>query len=102
MYTNLRKGAGVVELDALEKRCARKGTEGSNPSPSATKKGPDLFGPFFVLMDTNPRAAAVADAYRGFGVAEPGAQEFISSMALAEEAFRPLSLPFRQVIKFVY
>jgi hypothetical protein len=30
-----RRGAGVVERDGLENRCARKGTEGSNPSPSA-------------------------------------------------------------------
>ena len=33
------RGARVVELDGLENRCARKGTEGSNPSLSATKKG---------------------------------------------------------------
>ena len=31
----LRKGAGVVELDGLENRCAGNRTEGSNPSPSA-------------------------------------------------------------------
>ena len=31
------RGARVVEWGALEKRCARKGTEGSNPSFSARK-----------------------------------------------------------------
>lgn len=31
-----RKGAGAVELACLENKCAGNGTEGSNPSPSAT------------------------------------------------------------------
>jgi hypothetical protein len=31
----LRKGAGAVELDGLENRCAGNGTVGSNPTPSA-------------------------------------------------------------------
>ncbi len=31
----MRRGAGVVELDALEKRCALSGTVGSNPTLSA-------------------------------------------------------------------
>ena len=34
----LRRDAGVVELDALEKRCALTGTVGSNPTLSATSK----------------------------------------------------------------
>lgn len=32
-----RRGAGVVDRGGLENRCTRKGTEGSNPSLSATK-----------------------------------------------------------------
>ena len=32
----MRRGARVVEWDGLENRCARKGTEGSNPSLSAS------------------------------------------------------------------
>src|SRR3954449_7631347 len=32
-----RRGARVVESGGLENRCARKGTEGSNPSPSASE-----------------------------------------------------------------
>ena len=33
----LRRGAGVVERGGLENRCARKRTEGSNPSLSASR-----------------------------------------------------------------
>ncbi len=33
-----RRGAGVVDRGGLENRCARKRTEGSNPSPSASYK----------------------------------------------------------------
>ena len=33
------RDAGVVERGGLENRCARKGTEGSNPSPSAKPSG---------------------------------------------------------------
>jgi hypothetical protein len=43
-----RRGAGAVERGGLENRCARKRTEGSNPSPSA-----------------NPRLAASTRAPRG-------------------------------------
>ena len=32
------KDAGVVDRDGLENRCTRKGTQGSNPCLSATKK----------------------------------------------------------------
>lgn len=34
-HTPTRKDARVVELAVLERLCIRKGTEGSNPSPSA-------------------------------------------------------------------
>ena len=33
--TNPRRGAGVVDRDGLENRCACKRTVGSNPTPSA-------------------------------------------------------------------
>ncbi len=36
--TWLRRDAGVVELDALEKRCALTGTVGSNPTLSAIRQ----------------------------------------------------------------
>ena len=42
------RGAGVVERGGLEKRCARKGTEGSNPSHSATVK--DYTAVFTAVM----------------------------------------------------
>ncbi len=45
-----RRGAGVVERGGLENRCARKCTEGSNPSPSASKS---LF--LKIIMDLMQR-----------------------------------------------
>jgi hypothetical protein len=37
------RGAGVAYLARLESVCTRKGTEGSNPSLSATEKGLNNF-----------------------------------------------------------
>jgi hypothetical protein len=42
----MRRGAGVVELDALEKRCAFTGTVGSNPTLSARNAKNDPCGRF--------------------------------------------------------
>ena len=43
-----RRGAGAVELDGLENRCARKSTVGSNPTLSAKGK---LVKPAFGIIE---------------------------------------------------
>ena len=52
----------MVERGGLENRCARKRTEGSNPSPSATKSAPSLYLGFGGRPE--PRLAAVCGPSR--------------------------------------
>jgi hypothetical protein len=52
----------VVELDGLENRCTRKGTEGSNPSLSAKIKHPTSAGYFILAQGRDPNGLAPREA----------------------------------------
>ena len=56
-YNFHRRGAGAVERGALEKRCGRKVTVGSNPTLSAQKFSA-LAGSLLSLAGSNPTLSA--------------------------------------------